>query len=57
MSPDATIEINMDARCTKCRRRGATPGGLCLRCIAKRIKEDPSLLREALVDAIRSAGR
>ena len=46
-NPDATITLDMDGRCTRCRRKGATPGGLCLGCVVKHLKEDPSMLRSA----------
>ena len=36
----ATITVDMDARCTRYRRRGATTGGICVRCIARQIKGD-----------------
>jgi hypothetical protein len=28
----AVIKIDMDARCSKCGEKGATPNGLCLKC-------------------------
>lgn len=31
------IHINMDAKCKRCGKGGATDGGLCLKCIAKAI--------------------
>jgi hypothetical protein len=34
-----SIEINMDKACVRCGRKGATPGGLCLSCIANSICE------------------
>ena len=33
-----TIVINMDKRCRRCGKAGATEGGLCLRCVAEDIK-------------------
>ena len=32
------ITIDMDRTCRKCGKKGATGSGLCLKCIAKRIK-------------------
>jgi hypothetical protein len=29
------IDINMDAKCSECRKGGATPCGLCLGCVTK----------------------
>lgn len=41
-----TITIDMDTRCTRCRKRGATPCGLCLGCAAKLLeKEDLTMAR------------
>ncbi len=34
MEETPTLEINMDKECTRCKTMGATPGGLCLECIA-----------------------
>jgi hypothetical protein len=31
------ISIDLNVRCRACRKKGATQGGLCLGCIAKRI--------------------
>ncbi len=36
----AAITVNMDERCTRCRRKGATESGHCLRCIARALKEE-----------------
>lgn len=33
-----TINIDMDRKCTKCRKGGATQNGLCLTCINKAIR-------------------
>ncbi len=38
-NPDATITIDMDARCTRCRKRGTGRNGLCLECTFKRFTE------------------
>jgi uncharacterized OB-fold protein len=35
-----TININMDAKCKKCGKGGATQNGYCLKCIAESIKKD-----------------
>ena len=29
------ININLDAKCAECRKGGATPSRLCLRCVTK----------------------
>ena len=29
-----TLTINMDARCARCHKKGATPSGICLSCAA-----------------------
>lgn len=34
MSPKLEITINTDARCTRCKKKGATQSGYCLRCVA-----------------------
>lgn len=34
------IHINLDKRCAKCARKGATPCGLCIRCAGKKIIAD-----------------
>jgi hypothetical protein len=33
-----TIEIDMDRKCKRCGKGGATPGGLCMRCITRALK-------------------
>jgi hypothetical protein len=38
MSERMTINIDMDKKCVRCKKPGATDGGLCLKCVAKRIK-------------------
>lgn len=35
MSAPHVITINLDARCAECRKPGATPSGICLRCATK----------------------
>ena len=32
MSEVPTIDIDMDKKCSRCHTKGATPGGLCLKC-------------------------
>ena len=32
-----TVVINMDAKCAECRKGGAVPNGLCLKCTTKAI--------------------
>jgi hypothetical protein len=32
---DVVLNINMDAKCVECRKGGATPSGVCLRCCTK----------------------
>lgn len=49
-----TITINLDKKCRRCGKPGATDGGLCLKCISKGIKAgefDPILkpIREELL--------
>jgi len=34
-----TIEINMDVKCRRCKKGGATQNGYCLKCITKNITE------------------
>ncbi len=34
-----TIEINMDVKCKRCRKKGAGPGGYCLGCVVKNLYE------------------
>lgn len=33
-----SLRINMDAKCERCGKKGATQRGLCLKCIGKEIK-------------------
>lgn len=35
MSEPVMLSINLDAKCAECRKGGATPSGLCLRCCTK----------------------
>jgi len=35
MERNRTIHIDTDKACSKCGEMGATPNGLCLRCIGK----------------------
>ncbi len=37
------IEINQDVNCEQCGKPGATQSGLCLRCVADKIKVNPFL--------------
>ena len=34
---DITIEVDMDAKCSRCHKVGALPNGLCMSCITKRL--------------------
>ena len=34
----ATINIDLDKKCTRCGKKGATQGGVCLACVAKAVK-------------------
>jgi hypothetical protein len=34
-----TIEINMDKKCKKCGKPGATQCGLCMKCVSKEISK------------------
>lgn len=34
-----TIHINMDAKCKRCGKGGATQGGYCLKCILAKLKK------------------
>lgn len=33
------ININLDVKCKRCGEKGATPNGLCIKCIAKGVKK------------------
>jgi len=33
-----TIHINLDAKCKRCGKGGATPSGICLACAVKAVK-------------------
>ena len=35
---DAVIKVNLDAKCTRCGKGGATQSGICIPCITKAIK-------------------
>lgn len=37
MEGAASITIDLDKPCQRCGKKGATPGGLCLKCITKKI--------------------
>lgn len=34
-----TITVNMDKKCKRCGKGGATDGGYCLKCVLKNLKE------------------
>lgn len=34
-----TIRIDLDKKCKRCKKGGATPCGYCLECVSKMIKE------------------
>jgi len=36
---NATITIDMDSPCRRCKKKGATESGYCLACIIKNLKE------------------
>jgi len=38
MSKTFILTINLDAKCRRCGKGGATPNGLCLACVARAIK-------------------
>jgi hypothetical protein len=38
MKKDFVISVNLDARCKRCGKGGATQSGLCMACIAKAVK-------------------
>lgn len=35
------VTVNMNRRCEECRKPGATPNGLCLRCVMKSMGDKP----------------
>ena len=35
---DMVIKVNLDTKCTRCGKGGATQNGLCMGCIAKAVK-------------------
>lgn len=35
MSGSVKVTINMDSKCRRCKKPGAAPSGLCLKCITK----------------------
>lgn len=35
MTEPVVLTINMDAKCAECKKGGAAPSGLCLRCATK----------------------
>ena len=39
MTNKPTITVDLDRRCTRCKRGGATDGGFCLKCILRNLKE------------------
>jgi DNA-binding cell septation regulator SpoVG len=50
-----TINIDMDRKCRKCHKGGATTNGLCLACISKGIKRgDYDHILKPLADKARS---
>ena len=34
-----TITVNMDRPCRRCKKKGATDGGYCLKCILRMMRE------------------
>jgi len=38
MSKDAIIHVNLDAKCERCGKDGATQSGICMACMAKAVK-------------------
>lgn len=38
MSKNVVLTINMDAKCAECRKPGATPTGICMKCAAKAMR-------------------
>ncbi len=41
MAKNVRLTINMDEKCKKCGKKGATEGGYCLPCITKAIIKKP----------------
>ncbi len=39
MSEDAVIRVNLDQKCLRCHKGGATQNGYCMGCITKMMKE------------------
>lgn len=41
MAEAVVLHIDLDKKCVECRRGGATPSGLCLRCCNKALLAKP----------------
>jgi hypothetical protein len=50
---NVTIDINLERKCSQCGKKGATPSGICLKCITKNLKVgrvDPGVAK--IIDCI-----
>ncbi len=55
MRETLTININLDKKCTRCKKGGATDGGLCLKCIGNTIKVRANVRRRLPAPLLRIA--
>ena len=53
---DYTVVIDMDAKCAECRKGGAVPNGLCLKCTTKAVYSDKPL-KSLQARAVRRRGK
>jgi len=54
MERNRTIHIDTDKACSKCGEMGATPNGLCLRCIGKLITGGSSMEFVGMIDGTKT---
>lgn len=52
--PDITIDIDTGKKCSRCGELGATPNGLCMRCIGDRITGGANVEFTGMIDGTRT---
>ena len=54
MTERVTIDVNLDAKCKRCGKGGATPSGFCIACVTKNMTEGKY---DRLLDQVRRQAR
>ena len=49
MDDNHTLTINFDIRCAECGKAGATPSGICLKCVNKALSDRPMKSKQGQV--------